>query len=424
MRRAGIGRSALIGLIILILVLAAVGVMFLTQKPQPTPPPPPPPSTVQNQTPPPPPPPPAVHKVAVVFDVGGRGDLSFNDLAYMGAERAKSELGVEVEYVTPASMADFVPVLEGLASSGDYDVIIGIGFLLTDAINNVSQEYPNQNFAIIDSVVDQPNVASYVFREQECGALVGAIATVIAHDTGNDKIAALMGMDIPPLWRFHIGYLYGAKWMAQQLGTDVDVLYVYTGTFTDPATGKDATLQLIDQGANVIYGLAGATHIGAFEAVKERAQQGETVFAIGQDAPQEWYDPDHIFVSGRKKVDVAVYDAIEMAVSGNFQGGIHSLGLAEDGVGISTLDEVQAFAQFAADAGQLPSGWTPESVRQRVAELRDQYISQDAWNLISQLENQIKSGQITFVNPADHTQYEQVIQALEAGDLSAALAGG
>ena len=408
-------------LIIVVLVIVAAGAAIIL-KPKPTPAPtttPPPTTTAAPTTTPPP-----KAKVAVVFDVGGRGDLSFNDLAYMGAERAKTEFGVEVEYVTPKSEADFVPVLEGLAKTGDYKIIVGIGFLLTDAIGTVAGEYPNQPFAIIDSVVDKPNVASYIFREQECAALVGAMDALIAQKIGADKIAALMGMDIPPLWRFHIGFVYGAKWIESQTGKSVDVLYVYTGTFTDPAKGKDSTLQLIDQGARIIYGLAGATHIGAFEAVKEKAQTGMTVFANGQDAPQEWYDPEHIFISGRKKVDVAVYDAIKMAVQGNFQGGIHSLGLAEDGVGISTLDEVEAFAKLAQEQGQLPSGYTPASVREKVASLRNQYLTSDDMALISQLEQMIKSGQIKFKNPADHNDYTNIIDQLMAGNLSAALETG
>jgi len=359
-------------------------------------------------------------KVAIVFDVGGRGDLSFNDMAWLGAENAKKDFNLTVEYVTPQSEADFVPTLSNLAESGDYLIIVGIGFLIADAIDEVAQNYTNQKFAIIDAVVDRPNVASYVFREQECGALIGVLAAVIAHNTGNDKVAALMGMSIPPLWRFHIGYEYGVKWYDQQTGQNTTVLYVYTGTFGDPATGKDYTLQLLDQGANVVYGLAGATHIGAFDAVKEKAQEtGQPYFAIGQDASQEWYDPDHIIVSGRKKVDVAVYDAIESAYKGTFQGGVHSLGLAEGGVGVSTLDEVEWFAQLAADTGHLKD-MTPQEVRQKVAQLRDQYIGEEGWNLVDQLKQQILGG-LKFVNPPSQEEYETVIQQLEAGNLNAAI---
>jgi len=361
--------------------------------------------------------------VLVLFDVGGRGDLSFNDMAWLGAERAAKELGVDVSFATPRSTADMVPLLERLSKSGKYDLIVLIGFLWTSPVEKVAPKYPQQKYALIDSATRKPlpNVACYVFREQELAALVGVIAADMAHNLGGDKVGAVAGMDIPPLWRFHIGYLFGVKYYEKMTGNKTSVLWVYTGTFTDPAKGKEAAMALIRQGARVLYGLAGATHLGMFEAVKEVSEHGHLVLAIGEDASQEWIDPYHIPISGMKRVDNAVFRAIEDVVKGTFKGGIHSLGLKEGGLGLSTLKMVKWFAELAAKQGKLPKGLTPDKVVKIVEEMRKKYIDKEAWNLVHKLEQEIISGKIRFKTPMTHKEYDQIIAALKKGDLNAAL---
>jgi basic membrane protein A len=366
-------------------------------------------------------------KVAVVFDVGGRGDLSFNDMAYLGAERAKQELGVEVNYLTPKSTNDMIPLLEQLSKSKEYDVLILIGFLWTDPLNKTADKFPDQKYALIDSTtgVQRSNEVDILFREQECASLIGILASAMAYQLNGSTVGAVAGMDIPPLWKFHIGYLFGVKYFELKTGKKVNFLWQYTGTFQDPQKGYQTAWQMLQQGAKVLYGLAGLTHLGMFDAVIDWNEKGYgKAFAIGQDASQEWYNPHYIPLSGAKRVDVAVYTVIKMVVDGTWKGGIHTLGLKEGGVGIWDLDGVKYFAQIAYKENKLKGGLTPDDVVKIVNETRHKYIPQYAWNLVKDLENKIKSGQIVFKTPTTHEEYENIIKALQSGNLNAALANG
>jgi basic membrane protein A len=354
-------------------------------------------------------------------------------MAWLGAERAARDFGVEVRYMTPKSLADMIPLLERLSRSGEYDLLVLVGFLWTDALNKTADKFPNQKFALIDATtgVVRPNEVDILFREQEAAALIGIIAAAIADKLmqeegieGPIKIGAVAGMDIPPLWKFHIGYLFGAKYYEKMTGKKVEFYWVYTGTFTDPKAGYEAAWKLLEKGVKVLYGLAGLTHVGMFNAVKEWNEKGYgKAFSIGQDASQEWYDPYTIIVSGAKRVDVAVYTAIKMVVEGTWKGGIHTLGLAEEGVGIWDLDGVYEFAKLAAETGQLKD-LTPEEVVEIVKELRNRYISPEAWELVKKLEEMIRTGKIVFKTPKTHEEYERIREELEKGNLNAALEKG
>ncbi len=398
----------LLGVVAVILVVVVVaGAFLLTQRAPPTP--------VEKKV-----------KIAVLFDVGGRGDLSFNDMAWLGAMRAKEELGVEVKFLTPKSLKDMIPLLEQLSEEGEYDLLVLVGFLWTDPLNKTADKYPNQKFALIDATtgVVRSNEVDILFREQECAALVGILAAGMASELGGDTIGAVAGMDIPPLWKFHIGYLFGAKYYELKTGKPVNFLWQYTGTFTDTAVGYTTAKHLLEQGARVLYGLAGLTHVGMFEAVVDWNEAGNPkAFAIGQDASQEWFAPEHIPLSGAKRVDVAVYTAIEMVVKGEWKGGIITLGLKEGGVGIWDLDGVRKFAEFAAETGQLKD-MTPDEVVEIVKELREKYIPEEAWNLAKELEEKIKAGEIEFKTPLTHDEYDSIISELMKGNLNAALAKG
>ena len=407
--RSAIAKTTAIIIIVVLAVAVVVGVwLYMTTRP-----------------------PPKKAKIAVLFDVGGRGDLSFNDMAWLGAEKAMEDFGVEVTYLTPPSLADMKPLLEEYAGSGEYDLLVLIGFLWTTPLNETADDFPEQKFALIDATtgVVRPNEVDILFREQECASLIGIAAAGMAHALGGDKVAACAGMDIPPLWKFHIGYLFGVKYYSLKTGNTTELLWVYTGTFTDPATGKEYTRGLLEQGAKVVYGLAGATHLGSFEAVKEwHEEKGELVFAIGQDASQEWIDPYHIPLSGAKRVDVAVYTAIEMVVKGTWEGGIITLGLKEEGVGIWDLDGVRWFAEQAEAAGRLPEGLTPDDVVNVVDDLRTKYIRPAVWDLISHVEDKVKKGEWVFKTPLTHDEYDEIISALEQAtsleDLNVALETG
>ncbi len=364
--------------------------------------------------------------VAVVFDVGGRGDLSFNDMAYLGAVRAEKELGAHIEFITPRSTADMQPLLEQLSKSGKYDLIVLIGFLWTDPLNKTADKFPNQKYALIDSTtgVVRKNEVDILFREQECAALVGILASAMALKLGGNTVAALAGMDIPPLWKFHIGYLFGVKYFEKETGKKINFLWQYTGTFTDTQKGYTVGMQLIQQGARVIYGLAGLTHLGMFNAVKDWDKQhpDHIVLAIGQDASQEWIDPYHIPISGAKRVDVAVFTAIKMVATDNWKPGIVTLGLKEGGVGIWDLNGVRYFAELAYK--EHKTSLTPDEIVKIVNETRHKYIPEYAWQLVDKLKQMIISGQIAFKTPTTHDEYQKIIQELQNGNLDAALEKG
>lgn len=364
-------------------------------------------------------------RVLIFFDVGGRGDLSFNDMAALGAERAAEEFGVLVDYQTPSSLDVMASLLDSISREGVYDLIVLVGFLWVEPLEEVAPRYPEQKYAIIDAAPSQPldNVAAYVFREQEVAALVGILAADIARSIGSPYAGAVAGMDIPPLWRFHVGYLYGIQYYNLKTGSSIELKWVYTGKFDDPALGKQTTEQMIQEGVRVFYGLAGLTHVGMFDAVREARARGIDAIAIGQDASQEWYDPYSIIVSGLKRVDVAVYTAIRDVVEGRFRGGVYSLGLKEGGLGISGPEIIRYFAEIASEQGRLGGGLSVDDVVGIVEEQRSRYISDRAWELVEELRRGIESGSIVFVTPQTHEEYERVIERLSRGDLQAALEG-
>jgi basic membrane protein A len=406
MRRDGLSKVGA-ALLILIIIVAAVAAYFLIQPAQPTP-------TKKV-------------KVAILFDVGGRGDLSFNDMAYLGATKAQKDFGIEIETLTPKSLADMVPLLEDLSKRGEYDLLVLIGFLWTDALNKTADKFPDQKFALIDSTtgIARKNEVDILFREQECAAIVGVLASGMAKSLRGNKVGAVAGMDIPPLWKFHVGYLYGVKYYEKATGQKMDFVWQYTGTFTDTQAGYNAAMTLLQQDVKVLYGLAGLTHVGMFNAVKEwNSRQGKiAALAIGQDASQEWISPKDIPLSGAKRVDVAVYTAIEMVVKGTWKGGITTLGLKEGGVGIWDLDGVKEFATLAYEAKQLKD-MTPDDVVKIVDQQRKAYIPGDAQRIADELKEKIMKGEIKFKMPANHDEYDSIIRELLAGNLDAALEKG
>jgi basic membrane protein A and related proteins len=268
-------------------------------------------------------------RVAIVLSVGGLGDRSFNDGAYRGLQTAVRDLGIHGIHGEPADMAEDYEYLRIYAESG-FDLIIGVGFLMQDAITRVADEFPECRFAIIDAVVDRPNVASLVFCEEEGSFLVGALA---AMKSTSGTIGFVGGMDIPLIHRFLDGYRAGAR----AVRPDVTVLSAFCGTdpgaFRDPVRGKEKALAQFSRGADVVFQAAGFSGNGVIAAA---AEQGR--FAIGVDSNQNDMRPGFVLTSMLKRVDVAVHRTIEDVVAGRFEGGVHRFGLAEDGVGYA-VDE-------------------------------------------------------------------------------------
>jgi basic membrane protein A len=265
-----------------------------------------------------------------VFDVGGKGDRSFNDSAVEGLERAKRDFGVTVSDFEPGQDADREVGLRKLAARG-YDVVVAVGFLFTDAVRSVAADFPGVSFVLIDGKVEGgDNVASVLFREEEGSFLVGAIAALTSR-TGT--LGFVGGMDVPLIHRFEAGYAAGAR----HVRPDVKILVGYAGVrpeaFADPVRGKEIALSQIDQGADVVFHAAGVTGLGVIEAARERGR-----LAIGVDSNQNDVAPGTMLTSMVKRVDNAVYREIAAAVNGEFRGGVVELGLAEEGVGFA-LDE-------------------------------------------------------------------------------------
>lgn len=304
-------------------------------------------------------------KIAIVLDVGGRGDLSFNDMGFAGADKAATEFGLEITEVQSASAADYLPNFRNLARTGNYDLILGIGFLLGDALGVVAAEYPDQLFAIIDvGWIVGPNIMNFVFRESEGAALIGALAGMAAADAGFDATGVVLGIPIPVLYHFEAGYRFGQDWglakYAELTGNAVDVvmLYAYTGTFDDIALGKAASEAMLAQGAVGVFNVAGPLGTGDHEAVVEFHDNAGTVygppFYFGVDANQDWFGQGyHALASCMKRVDFAVYAAVEAVVNDTFTAGVTSFGIAEGGMGISNRDLLTEFIEFGIGAGAV-----------------------------------------------------------------------
>lgn len=293
--------------------------------------------------------------VAIVFATGGLGDKSFNDTCYEGILKAQEDFGIEFDYVEPTAIAEYEGFHRQYAKSGDYDLIIGIGFDQADAMTVMAEEYPEQNFAIVDMVVDLPNVASLVFRENEGAFLVGAAAGL---KTDTDKLGFVGGMDIPLIRKFVAGYKYGAE----HVNPDVEVSWKYVGDWVDPAKGKELALAQIGNDADIIFVAAGRSGLGAIQAADEQNK-----LVIGVDADQcdtiEGVPVTTFLCSMLKRVDVAVYDTIEAVVMKQFEGGIYSFGVAENGVGVcehlpnDIQGEIDQYAEMIAEGEiEIPTG--------------------------------------------------------------------
>ncbi|ABL87654.1 nucleoside-binding protein [Pyrobaculum islandicum DSM 4184] len=394
---------------IVAVVIAALAILYITQQPKPAQ------TTVQTKN------------VYVVYDIGGRGDLSFNDMAYLGASKAAKDFGLGLKEVQSRTQDDYVPNLRAAARSGDAALIVAVGFLMTDAVKQVSQEYPNVKFAIVDGYVpDRTNVVSILYRENEGSALVGALAALTAYYFNCTKVGIVLGMEIPVLWKFEIGYAYGVRWaeryIKQKFGKDTkfDILYIYTGSFNDPAKGKQAAEVMLSQGVCVIYQAAGATGLGVFEAVAEAGRKaGKNMgppFAIGVDADQDYIKPGFILASMMKRVDVGVYTATKMAVEGTFKGGVLELGLKEGGVSVSTLDDLSQFLEIGIKAGAVRQE-DAQKIIETVREMRSK-IPAWIWDAIGMLRQDIISGKEKVPLPTTQDQVVQLRKELGLGRVS------
>jgi basic membrane protein A len=288
----------------------------------------------------------ADNKPAIVFDIGGKFDKSFNESMFNGAEKFKGETSVAYGEFEIANEAQREQAIRNFADQG-FSPIIAAGFAQAAAVEKVAKEYPELKFAIIDMVVDLPNVQSIVFNEHEGSYLVGMLAGM---STKSGTVSFVGGMDIPLIRKFACGYVQGVK----AAKADAKVIQNMTGdtgaAWNDPVKGGEITKGQISQGSDVVYAAAGATGLGVLKAAAEAK-----ILSIGVDANQNYLYPGQVLSSMLKRVDVAVYNVMKDGVDG-FKPGIHALGLAQDGVGYS-LDEhnkalISADMQAKVDAAK------------------------------------------------------------------------
>ncbi|MEU6340444.1 BMP family ABC transporter substrate-binding protein [Streptomyces sp. NPDC046977] len=299
-------------------------------------------------------------KVGVAYDVGGRGDHSFNDSAAAGLDKAKSDFGIEIKELTAKTSdteADREQRLEDLADAG-YNPVIGVGFSYADSMKKAAAKYPKTHFAIVDSVVDAKNVDSIVFTEEQSSYLAGVAAAL---KTKDNKVGFIGGVDIPLINKFEAGFRQGVT--ATNPKVTVTTQYLTPGSdlsgFSDPAKGKAAAQGMLDKGVDVVYAAAGSSGNGAIEAVA-----GKTgAWAIGVDSDQYAQTglvkyQKSILTSALKNVDVAVYDAVKSVKDGAPLSGTQSYDLAKDGVGLATsggfIDDIKS--QLDAAKQKIVSG--------------------------------------------------------------------
>jgi len=278
-----------------------------------------------------------------------------------GFKKAGSEFGAEVKTIESTDPAGFEQNLRATVAE-DYDLIITATFQAEDALKKVAAENPDKSFAVIDTVVDLPNVRSVNFREHEASYLMGALAGLA---TKTNIVGAVVAMDAPLLSKYTSGFEQGLK----STNPDAQFLINYVGSFTDPVKGKELALLQQSKGADFIAGMAAVGDNGVFDAAKEKG-----FFTSGQDTDRTDEDPEHIVLSQLKGTDAVAYETVKTFVEGSFAFGVADYGLKEDGVGLTfvTRDSKSTLSPF---------------------------IGQENVDKVKAIAEDIKSGKIVVVNP-------------------------
>ena len=305
-------------------------------------------------------PPAKTFKIGLVTDIGGLNDKSFNHLADVGLEKAKTDFKIQADVKESKTGDDYIPNLTDFATK-KYDLVIGVGFLMQEAIGTVSGQFPDIHFAIIDGAgtdakgvdLKHPNVQSLFFSEQDAGYLVGVVAGMLEKQGKAKKnqhvISAVGGISIPPVDHYIAGY----KWAAKMEDPGIDVKIGYSNNFTDPAKCKNLASSQISAKSDILFQVAGGCGLGVLQAA---GQAG--VYSIGVDADQKDADPS-VIASALKKVDVATYTAIKNVVNNQFQSGALTFSIANEGAGYA-IDNFDVPAELKAELdkvlGQIKSG--------------------------------------------------------------------
>jgi basic membrane protein A and related proteins len=289
-------------------------------------------------------------KVGIVFDSGGRGDKSFNDSAWAGVERAQDEVGIQEKFIESRSEKDYEGNLTAMAEEGR-DLVVAVGLAQSNALKSVAPRYPDVKFAIVDSVVEGPNVRSLIFAEEQGSFLAGYLAGLVSK-TG--KIGFVGGKTIPLIKKFEVGYIAGAK----TANPRIQVLPAkYTESWDDINLGKRAAEVLFQNGADIVYHAAGRCGIGVIDAAKEAGK-----YAIGVDSDQDAEAKGFVLTSMMKRVDEAVFRTIQDVKEGGFTPGTKVYDLKSNGVGLSpmtyTKDKIgeDKIDQVNAVSGRVAAG--------------------------------------------------------------------
>src|SRR4051812_2660985 len=280
--------------------------------------------------------------VGPVTDVGGLNDKSFNALANTGRLDAESQLGAKTSVIESKKQEDYVPNLTTFAQQNK-DLVIGVGFLMTNSVWKVAKQFPNVKFAIIDGAPandkgdteNLPNVANLFFKEQEAGYLVGVIAGLMAKNkvgkATHNTVCSMGGIPIPPVDHYIAGYQDAVK----TVNPSATILNGYSNDFVDQAKGKEVGLNHVGKNCDVLFQVAGGSGLGYIAAAKEKG-----VYAIGVDADQKDTAPGTVITSALKRVNKAVFDTVKAVKDGKYKAGDNFFSATNDGIGYGTLDPV------------------------------------------------------------------------------------
>ncbi|MEJ7837769.1 MAG: BMP family ABC transporter substrate-binding protein [Thermomicrobiales bacterium] len=291
--------------------------------------------------------------VTMVTDTAGLGDQSFNDITEKGGQDAVAQFGVTFGVIESAAEADYSPNLAEAAEGSQ--LVIATGFLLTDAVVEIAPQFPDASIMLIDAVAEADNVSSVLFKENEGGFLGGVVAGLF---TTSNVVGILGGIRIPPVYRYENGFVAGVR----SVNPDAQVIISYADSFGDPVLGKELSLAQYNQGADIVFPIAGATGTGSFDAAVEK---GAGFWVIAADADQAHLGPDNQLATVAKKIDVAVLNAVASVVDGSFAGGVLNLGIVEDGVDLISpaavisqdiLDTVALYKAALADGTIVAPG--------------------------------------------------------------------
>jgi len=297
--------------------------------------------------------------VGIVFAGGGKDDRSFNAAAWEGVQHAAHDFPLVLRDVEAGDPTSVEPAVRAFAER-NYDLVIGVGVAQASVIETVGRDYPNVNFAIVDGVINLPNVASLIFKEHEGCFLVGMIA---AQTSKSSVIGFIGGMDIPLIHKFEVGYEEGARYVNPRITVIPNYIGVTEVAWNDPVKGKELARSQIDKGADILFAAAGNSGLGAFDAVEQIGKDQNGIprkFVIGVDSNQNWVKPGFVLTSMVKHVDNAVYQTVKDRVNGQPIGGIHVYGLENEGIG------------YAVD--QYNKGLLPAKTIQSVEDAKQQII--------------------------------------------------